>query len=139
MSRLNQVFIITVISLMASVGCNNAEKSTPQSSSTASPASQVSTSVDKTNFNGLKGVVSKAKTAVVAGNFSSAKNEFSKFEGFWSKVEDNVRSKSPHVYKAIEDDSDTITKGLKASAPNKQKVLQSLQSLDKNVNDVVKQ
>ncbi|MBO3459640.1 DUF4363 domain-containing protein [Aetokthonos hydrillicola Thurmond2011] len=138
MFRFKQVFAITIISLMALVGCNNAEKPTPQSSSTASPASNITAPVEKANLNGIQGVISKTKTAVSSGNFANAKKEFGKFEGFWSKVEDKVRSQSPQNYKAIEDNSDQITNELKASTPNKKKVLQALQSLDKSVTNVSK-
>ncbi len=134
MFRLNQIFIMTAISLLALVGCNNAEKSSTQPSSTASPAAETkTTSTGKADFKGLLSVVSHTKTAVEAGNFAKAKEEFGKFESFWSKVEDGVKVKSPHAYKAIEDNSDEITGGLKASAPNKQKVLVALQSLNKSI------
>lgn len=139
MFSFKRIFIITTVSFLALVGCNNAEKSSTEPSSTAKPAAQTTTSAaGKTDFKGLQGVVSNTKAAVEAGNITKAKSEFGKFEGYWSKVEDGVKAKSPTAYKTIEDNADEIQSSLKASAPNKQKVLTALQSLDKNITSVAK-
>ncbi|MBD2409413.1 DUF4363 domain-containing protein [Nostoc calcicola FACHB-389] len=161
MNRFNPVLIVAVISLMALVGCNNSEESATQTSPPASSTSETAatpaattnptaatpaattnptagTPAATTEFAGLQGVVSNTKTAVDAGNFAKAKEEFDKFEDFWSKVEDGVKAKSAKTYKEIEDKEDEIKAGLKASAPNKQKLLTALESLNKDVTSVAK-
>ena len=139
MKRLNQILIIAGFSLMTLVGCNQAEQPTVQTSPTADSASTTSGSTTaKTDFSSLQSVVTNKQTAVNAGNFTKAKDEFGKFENSWSKVEDGVKAKSPDTYKKIEDLADEINDTLKASQPNKAKVLASLQSLNKNIGSVAK-
>ncbi|MEH2048368.1 DUF4363 domain-containing protein [Nostoc sp.] len=151
MNRFNPVLIVSLISLMALVGCSKGDEPTAQtppagsSVSETSPSSTPTTKADtavsptaNTDFKGLEGVVTNTKAAVEAGNFAKAKGEFDKFEDFWSKVEDGVKVKSPNAYKEIEDKSDELKAGLKASAPNKQKLLTALASLNKNVTSVAK-
>lgn len=135
---------------MTLVGCNNAEKPTTQTSPsdnatpeavakpTATTEKQANTSTTTTEFDGLLGVITNTKAAVNAGNFAKAKDEFGKFEDFWSKVEDGVKTKSPKAYKEIEDKSDELKAALKTAAPNKQKVLADLDSLNKNITSVPK-
>jgi hypothetical protein len=53
-------------------------------------------------FTSLNQVVSNTKTAVDADDFAKATAELSKFNGFWAKVEDGVRTKAPEAYGAIE-------------------------------------
>ncbi|BCL34688.1 DUF4363 domain-containing protein [Nostoc sp. MS1] len=139
MERFKQILIIAGISLMVLGGCNQAEQPTAQTSPTANSAStSTSNSNAKTDFSGLEGVVNNTQTAVKANNFTKAKDEFGKFEGYWSKVEDGVKAKSPDTYKKIEDSADEINGGLKASKPDKAKVLASLQSLNKDILSVAK-
>ncbi|WP_315785547.1 DUF4363 domain-containing protein [Fischerella sp. JS2] len=145
MHRFNQVLLITTISMSFLVGCNNAEQSTTQTSPTATstPASAISkktatTTVKDNNFKSLLAIVSNTQTAVKAGDFTKAKQEFDKFEDSWSKVEDGVKKKSSKTYNAIEDEADKIKGDLKASAPNKDKVLAALESLNTNINSVAK-
>ncbi|AUT04255.1 DUF4363 domain-containing protein [Nostoc sp. CENA543] len=138
MKRFQAVAIVTIISLMALVGCNNVEQPNTQASPSENTTKTVATSTETTDFKGLEGVITNTKTAVEAGNFTKAKGEFEKFEGFWSKVEDGVKAKSPKTYKDIEDQADEIKAGLKSSKPNKQKVLTALASLSKNVTSVAK-
>ncbi|MEH1787227.1 DUF4363 domain-containing protein [Nostoc sp.] len=151
MNRFNPLLIVALISMMALVGCNNGEQSsTTQTPPAGTSASETATSptptstttattpVATTDFQGLQGVVTNTKAAVEAGNFSKAKGEFEKFEGFWSKVEDGVKAKSPTTYKEIEDKADETKAGLKVSAPNKQKVLTALEVLNKDITSVAK-
>ncbi|BAY64684.1 hypothetical protein NIES22_47840 [Calothrix brevissima NIES-22] len=151
MRHFNRLIIVVGISLMALVGCNKAEKSATQTSpsensspeavaktNTKTDSEKANTSTTKTEFDGLLGVITNTKVAVEARNFAKAKEEFGKFEDFWSKVEDGVKSKSPSAYKEIEDKSDELKAALKTAAPNKEKVLAALQSLNKNISSVAK-
>ncbi|KOP22632.1 hypothetical protein AMR41_29615 [Hapalosiphon sp. MRB220] len=145
MKRFNQVLLITAISMLTLVGCKNGEQSATQTSpsATATPASATSkktatTTVKDENFKGLLAVVSNTETAVKAGDFTKAKQEFGKFEDYWSKVEDGVKKKSSKTYNKIEDEADKIQGDLKASTPNKDKVLAALQSLNTDINSVAK-
>jgi septal ring factor EnvC (AmiA/AmiB activator) len=83
-------------------------------------------------------VVSKTKTAVTSGNFVQAKKEFNKFENAWKEVEDGIKAKSRDNYEAIEKSMDEISGELKASKPQKDKLLASLQSLTKTINAIPK-
>ncbi|MCF4966893.1 DUF4363 domain-containing protein [Nostoc sp. CMAA1605] len=138
MKRFQPVMMVTIISLMALVGCNKVEQPNTQASPSENTTKTVANSTEATDFKGLEGVITNTKTAVEAGNFTKAKGEFEKFEDFWSKVEDGIKAKSPNTYKDIEDQADEIKAGLKSSKPNKQKVLTALASLSKNVTSVAK-
>ncbi len=145
MKRFHQVLLITAISMLTLVGCKNGEQSATQTSpsATATPASATSnktatTTVKDENFKGLLAVISNTETAVKAGDFTKAKQEFGKFEDYWSKVEDGVKKKSSKTYNKIEDEADKIQGDLKASTPNKDKVLAALQSLNTDINSVAK-
>ncbi|QLE48955.1 DUF4363 domain-containing protein [Nostoc sp. C057] len=162
MNRFNPVLIVAAISMMTLLGCNKGDEPTAQtpptgssiSDTTATPSATTTpdvptpaattspgaaaTPTKTTEFQGLQGVVTNTKAAVQAGDFTKAKGEFDKFEDFWSKVEDGVKTKSPTTYKEIEDKSDEIKAGLKASAPNKPKLLTALEVLNKDVTSVAK-
>ncbi len=133
---------IGVIGLASLVGCSGQKAtseqpapapSTAETSPMASPASAAAT-----GFDGLNTVITNTKTAVEAGDFAKAKTEFDQFETYWSQVEDGVKAKSGDTYDAIEKNMDEIGGELKASAPNKDKVLASLQSIQTNVTSAAK-
>jgi hypothetical protein len=140
MKSLKPILIIAGISLLTLVGCNNAEKATTEttpaaaSNSTATAPAKTSTAGNK----GLLAVVSKTKTAVTSGNFVQAKKEFDKFEDAWKEVEDGIKAKSRDNYDAVEKSMDEISGELKATKPQKNKLLGSLQSLEKTINAVSK-
>jgi hypothetical protein len=138
MFRPTQVLIVASLTLMM-VGCNNAEQSATQTSPTASQASETASApTGKDGFQNLLAVVSNTKVAVQKSDFTNAKQEFSKFEDSWKKVEDGVKVKSPDGYKAIEEKLDEVTGELKGSKPNKDKVVAGLDSLNKNITSVAK-
>ncbi|MER3494325.1 MAG: DUF4363 domain-containing protein [Mastigocladus sp. ERB_26_2] len=122
---------VIVISLLTLVGCNNAQQSTTQT-----PATTETTGATQAGFDALSSVVSNTKTAVEAGNFDKAQQEFDKFENAWVKVEDGVKTKSSKTYNAIEDAATQVKGALKAK--DKAKVLEGLQTLNSNIATVSK-
>ena len=129
------------ISLIALLGCNNPEQPTTQTTpavtpnaSAASPPATTST----TSNSSLLTIVSKTKAAVTSGNFVQAKKEFDKFEDAWKEVEDGIKVKSRNNYETIETNMDRVTGELKASKPQKEKLLTTLQSLEKTITAVSK-
>ena len=123
---------IGLVSLLALTSCNKAEKATtadPAGKSITDATSAVKDKVEGavSGFTNLTGVVTNTQAAVDAGDFSKAKTEFGKFEGFWAKVEDGVKSKSPAAYDAIETNVKSVEKAL-ASA-DKAKAKDALKAL----------
>jgi high-affinity Fe2+/Pb2+ permease len=121
---------IGLVSLLALTSCNKAEQATtPAVKSVTDVTSAVKDKVDGavSGFTNLTGVVTNTKAAVDAGDFGKAKTEFGKFEGFWAKVEDGVKSKSPAAYDAIETNVKSVEKAV-ASA-DKAKATDALKAL----------
>ncbi len=83
--------------------------------------------------NELRSVVTNTKTAVESGDFAQAKEEFGKFEGSWSKVEDGIKTASPDAYTAIETNVDNVKSALDAAQPDKAKVMDALAALDSSI------
>ncbi|MEH2041905.1 DUF4363 domain-containing protein [Nostoc sp.] len=129
------------ISLLALVSCNSPEQpttqTTPQVTPNASAASAPATT-STTGNSSLLTIVSKTKAAVTSGNFVEAKKEFDKFEDAWKEVEDGIKVKSRNNYETIETNMDQVTGELKASKPQKNKLLTTLQSLEKTITAVSK-
>ncbi|MEH2242257.1 DUF4363 domain-containing protein [Nostoc sp.] len=140
MKRLIYIIPLTAIGLLTLVGCNSAPQSTTQAPATTETTA--GTTVSKTTgatqggFSTLVSVVSNTKTAVSAGKFDKAQQEFDKFENSWSKVEDGVKTKSSKTYTVIEDAADQVKDALKAK--DKAKALKGLQTLDTNIATVSK-
>ena len=138
----NFIYIIPLIaiSLLTLVGCNSSQQSTTQTPATTETTG--GTTVSKTpgatqgGFDALVNVVSNTKTAVEAGNFDKAQQEFDKFENAWVKVEDGVKTKSSKTYNAIEDAATQVKGALKAK--DKAKALEGLQTLNSNIATVSK-
>lgn len=144
----NRIWVISTLTVLILTACNrnsstpNTTTSTPETTITTSPenrkieASPVPSTRSETQsgFTRLKNVVAQTKSAVDANNFVKAKQEFGEFEEYWEKVEDGVKAKSADTYKAIENDMDNITNGLRSQKPDKTKVLADLQSLSKTLN-----
>jgi hypothetical protein len=140
MKRLIYIIPITAIGLLTLVGCNSDQKSTTQTPTTTETTA--ATTLSKTpiatqgGFNTLVSVVSNTKTAVQAGKFDKAQQEFNKFEDAWSKVEDGVKTKSSKTYNVIEDTATQVKGSLKAK--DKAKSLKGLQTLNTNIASVSK-
>ncbi|WP_016953149.1 DUF4363 family protein [Anabaena sp. PCC 7108] len=135
MKRLIYIIPITAISLLTLVGCNSAEQSTTETptATETTGGTKVSATPGATQggFDSLSSVVSKTKAAVEAGKFDTAQQEFDKFEDYWSKVEDGVKTKSSKTYNAIEDTVTQVKGDLKAK--DKAKALKQLQILNTNI------
>jgi Domain of unknown function (DUF4363) len=135
MKRLIYIIPVTVIGLMTLVGCNSDQTSTTQTPATTETTGGKTVSgtpgAAQNGFNALESVVANTKTAVEAGKFDKAQQEFDKFENSWAKVEDGVKTKSSKTYNAIEDATTQVKGALKAK--DKAKALQSLQILNTNI------
>ncbi|MBS9387174.1 MAG: DUF4363 domain-containing protein [Dolichospermum sp. BR01] len=140
MKNFKPMLIIASISLLALVGCNKPEKSATETTPAATSNSTKKVPGQKSTVSnaGLLAVVSKTKTAVTSGNFVQAKKEFDKFEDAWKEVEDGIKAKSRNNYDAVEKSMDEISGELKAAKPQKDKLLASLQSLEKTINAISK-
>ncbi|WP_298918347.1 DUF4363 family protein [uncultured Nostoc sp.] len=140
MKHLIYIIPVTAIGLLTLVGCNSDQKSTTQTPATTQTTG--GTTASKTpgatqgGFAPLVSVVSNTKTAVQAGNFDKAQQQFNKFENSWSKVEDGVKTKSSKTYNVIEDTATQVKGALKAK--DKAKALKGLQTLDTNIATVSK-
>jgi len=134
------MLIIASISLLTLVGCNKPEQAATETTpaTTSNSTEKVPGQKSTVSNAGLLAVVSKTKTAVKAGNFVQAKKEFDKFEDAWKEVEDGIKAKSRNNYEAVEKSMDEISGELKAAKPQKDKLLASLQSLEKTINAISK-
>lgn len=133
--RFSHVLVIGSISILALVGCSNANQGTTQTSPTANNSSSSGTATQE-GYKSLLGVVSNTKAAVEAGDFTKAKAEFNNFEKNWKQVEDGVKVKSPDSYKNIEDSLNQVNREFRGSQLNKQNVLAALQSLGATISSV---
>ena len=135
MKSFKPMLIIASLSLLTLVGCNKPE----QAATETTPATTAnSTEKAPAGNTGLITVVFKTKTAVKSGNFVQAKKEFDKFEDVWKGVEDGIKAKSRDNYDAVEKSMDEISGELKAAKPQKDKLLASLQSLEKTIKAIRK-
>ncbi|MEI3649448.1 DUF4363 domain-containing protein [Anabaena sp. AL09] len=140
MKSFKPMLIIASISLLTLVGCNKPEQAATETTpaTTSNSTEKVPGQKSTAGNTGLLAVVSKTKTAVKAGNFVQAKKEFDKFEDAWKEVEDGIKAKSRNNYEAVEKSMDEISGELKAAKPQKDKLLASLQSLEKTINAISK-
>ncbi|AFW94170.1 hypothetical protein ANA_C11392 [Anabaena sp. 90] len=140
MKNFQPMLIIASISLLTLVGCNNPEQAATETTpaTTSNSTEKVPGQKSTVSNAGLLAVVSKTKTAVKAGNFVQAKKEFDKFEDAWKEVEDGIKAKSRDNYEVVEKSMDEISDELKAAKPQKDKLLASLQSLEKTINAIPK-
>lgn len=129
--------VMSTIGVIALAGCSQSQPSAtqPSSSSTTATTTQIAKQPDT---QALLDVVSKTRTAVEAGDFAKAQEEFNQFEVYWSQVEDGIKAKSSDTYSAIEDDMDNVISTLKSSQPDQENALKTLQSLEDNINSVAK-
>ncbi|SRR5579883_1422792 len=140
----NRIWVISTLTVLMLTACNsnsstpNTPASTSETTTTSSAENQKAASPTtggtQSGFTGLKNVVAQTQSAVEANNFVKAKQEFGEFEAYWEKVEDGVKAKSAGTYKAVENDMDRITNGLRVQNPDKARVLADLQALSKTLN-----
>lgn len=132
------LLVLGTVGLLALASCStpatNTISSAGSASSTTSPASPIAqTKITNLGFDGLLKVVSNTRQAVEAEKFDQAQAEFDRFEEFWSQVEDGVKAQSDTTYNAIEDAMDQVSNGLKASQPDKAKLLATLAALQAHI------
>ncbi len=140
MIRFN-LLTIALVGMLALTGCKAADKSATVDTAVKTTTDMASTVKDKatgamTGFTGLTGAISATKTAVETGDFAKAKTEVAKFEGYWSKVEDGVKAKSPAMYDAIETSMKNVQKAVDSS--DKTKALDALKSFGSAVASAAK-
>ena len=132
--RFKPVLWLCAVGVFALAGCSKPEASASSSSPapstvSASPATEMASPTS--GYPQLLGVVTNTKAAVEAKDFAKAQQEFDKFEGVWSQVEDGIKAKSSQTYDGIEQDMDNIKSALKASEADQS--LTALQSLNDHV------
>jgi hypothetical protein len=131
MIRFN-LLTIALIGTLALTGCKTDDKSMTNLDTAVKNTTDIATTIkDKatgamTGFTGLTSAIAATKTAVETGDFAKAKTEVAKFESYWSKVEDNVKAKSPAVYEAIETSMKNVETAVNSS--DKTKALDALKS-----------
>jgi high-affinity Fe2+/Pb2+ permease len=140
MIRFN-LLTIALVGTLTLTGCKGDNKSATVDTAVKSTTDMASTVKDKatgamTGFTGLTGAISATKTAVETGDFAKAKTEVAKFEGYWSKVEDGVKAKSPATYDAIETSMKNVQKAVDSS--DKTKALDALKSFGSAVTSAAK-
>jgi hypothetical protein len=143
MARLNQILVVSAVTLLALTGCDSAKQaSTPKTSPSEVPAATAVSASDKAASPAsnaeLVSVVTNTKAAVQTGNFPKAKTEFDKFENAWKKVEDGIKKIAPKSYDAVEETAEKVMAELKKSQPSKDQVMAQLQSLEKTINSIPK-
>jgi high-affinity Fe2+/Pb2+ permease len=142
MIRFN-LLTIALVGTLAVTGCDTATKSTTNVETTVKSTTELASTVkDKatgavSGFTGLTSAIAATKAAVETGDFAKAKTEVAKFEGYWSKVEDSVKAKSPAAYDAIETSMNNVEKAVNSS--NKTKALEALSSFGSTVSTAAKQ
>ncbi len=119
MKRLIQLALIPLtIATLAS--CS---KPAPEAQAPVAPAPATTAPVKKAmafdakaiaGFKAIQGVVSKTETAVEAGNFADATQDFAGFETNWKTIEDGVMKTSAPFYAAVEKAAKATEAGLKA-------------------------
>lgn len=109
--------------------------STSNSSSTETPTTATGESATtQAQYPKLLTVVTNTRTAVEAGDFNLAQQNFDPFEASWSQVEDGIRAKSREAYDAIEENTDRVNAALRSN--NKESALAALQALDDTINQI---
>ena len=89
----------SLIGFLTLGGCSAAKTPTADSSANSSPAAAQQT---LSNFQPVIHVIGGTRRAVKAGDFATAKTEFGKFPAQWAKVQDEVKTKSPDAFNAVE-------------------------------------
>ncbi len=136
-----QLLTMAAIGMLALTACNTANNSANVETAGKAATDLASTVKNKASgavagFTGLTGAISATKAAVETGDFAKAKTEMAKFEGYWSKVEDDVKAKSPAIYDAIETSMKNVKKAVNSS--DKTKALDALKSFGGAVASAIK-
>ena len=100
----------SLIGVLMLGGCSAAKTPTATSSANSSPAAQQTSG----NFQPVIHVIGGTRRAVKAGDFAMAKTEFGKFPTQWSKVQSEVKTKSPDVYNEVESRQQQVASALQS-------------------------
>lgn len=87
----------------------------------------------KDGVTGMKDGLSQTMTAVRAGDFTKANEEFGKVKTAWTSVEETVKTKSAEKYTQIETAVKNVDSLLKAENPDKTQVTSALETLSKDL------
>jgi hypothetical protein len=90
-------------------GCSAAKAPTAVSSASPAAAQQTSDS-----FQPVIHVIGGTRRAVKANDFATAKTVFSKFDTQWSKVQAEVKTKSPDAYNEVETNRQQVAAALQS-------------------------
>lgn len=133
--RVKSTVLVCVIGLVALVGCSKTPTPTAASSAESSPTSLTTSPAASTQgYPELLAVVSNTQSAVESNDFAKAQDEFDKFEGVWSQVEDGIKEKSSTSYDAIEQDMDQVNAALKASESSQ--AIAALQAMHDHIQSI---
>jgi hypothetical protein len=86
---------------------------------------------------GMTTGVSQTLSAVKSGNFAQAQQEFSSVQQSWTAVESKLKA-SPDAINNVKNSVQTIATDLKASPPDKAKLIGNLQSLSGSITTIAK-
>ncbi|NJK41794.1 MAG: hypothetical protein HC934_11475 [Acaryochloridaceae cyanobacterium SU_2_1] len=87
----------------------------------------------KDSVTGMQTGVTQTLTAVKAGDFAKAKDEFGKLQESWTTIKDNIK---PESVTSIQSGLDTVKASLEASQPDKAKLITQLEGLVKSVGGI---
>lgn len=76
-------------------------------------------------------IVQRALTAARVGDFTTAKQEYTRYENTWFNIEDGIRAKSHEAYRAIEKDMTDVSRALAANPVNREQMVNALVALDR--------
>jgi hypothetical protein len=134
MLRFTPLFL-SPIAVVALTSCS-APTPPPQAAAPAPAATAVKPATAKVTFDAktiagfktLQAVVNQTETAVKAGDFAAASQEFAAFETTWKTIEDGITAKSTETYTSVEKSLKAIEEGLKGK--EKAETLSALTALN---------
>ena len=106
-------------------GCSAAKAPTADSSANSSPVANAQQTSDK--FQPVIHVIGGTRRAVKADDFATAKTVFSTFDTQWSKVQAEVKTKSPDAYNEVETNRQQVAAALQSG--DQAKAMISLKAL----------
>ena len=108
-------------------GCSTSKAPTADSSNSSPAAQQNSDQQTSDSFQPVIHVIGGTRRAVKENDFSTAKTVFSKFDTQWSKVQADVKTKSPDAYSEVETNKQDVAAALQSG--DQAKAMISLKAL----------
>lgn len=84
----------------------------------------------------MQSSLSQTISAVKAGDFTTAKQEFGKLQNHWNSMEGTVKTKSAETHTAINDSINKIRPLLQAEKPESAPILEALNNLTKSLKGI---